>query len=66
LSSLETHQTELDDQLILMVPLEHTKTQYQILRLQPSLKHMVTSGILDSDSFYLLRSFLPLITRFSD
>jgi len=50
-SPIDPHHKELDDQLILMVPLEHTKPQYQILRLQPSLKHMVkyiTHSIADN------------------
>jgi hypothetical protein len=35
------HHKEVDDQLILVVPLDHTRPRYRILQLQPSLKQMV-------------------------
>lgn len=40
-SIVDTHHKELDDQLILMVPMDHTRPKFRILRLQTSLKNMV-------------------------
>lgn len=39
--SIDTHHKELDDQLILMVPMDHTKPKFKLLQLQPSLKQLV-------------------------
>lgn len=36
---------EIDDQLILMIPMEKTKMRYRILKLQPSIKTMVLHNI---------------------
>lgn len=40
-SIIDNHHKELDDQLILMVPMDHTRPKFRLLRLQPSLKNMV-------------------------